>query len=171
MKISTIFLLCAFSCLTLPAQSQQRAYSDLQAVAKPTTYSYLFWDVYSAQLFAPNAVYEQEKPLALKLVYQIELKGKAIAERSVAEMKEQGLDDPEKERYWYQQLADIIPDVKKGDEIIGQVDESGKTTFFFNQNPVGEIDDMEFSKRFFDIWLGVKTSEPKLRLALIGKGR
>jgi hypothetical protein len=33
---------------------------------------------------------------------------------------------------------------------------------------VGVIRDAEFSRRFFNIWLGEKTSEPKLRAQLIG---
>lgn len=171
MRKISLFLPCVFLSFTLSVQSQQRVYNELQAVAEPATYSYLFWDVYSAQLFAPNAVYEQAKPLALKLVYQLELKGEAIAERSITEMKKQGLADGDKASHWYQRLANIIPDVKKGDEILGQVDESGKTTFFLNGSFIGEVDDNEFSRRFFDIWLGVDTSEPKLRLALLGKGR
>jgi hypothetical protein len=125
--------------------------------------------VYSAQLFTPSGNFDEAKHFALKLSYKLDLEGKAIAERSITEMKKQGLSDAQKEQAWYQQLAEIIPDVSDGDEIVGQLNENGKAEFFFNGTLVGEIDDAEFSKRFFDIWLGTKTSEPKLRRALLGK--
>jgi hypothetical protein len=37
----------------------------------------------------------------------------------------------------------------------------------FNGQPLGEIRDAEFARRFFAIWLSPQTSEPKLRLALL----
>jgi hypothetical protein len=170
MKRAFLFSLCLFSSF-LFAQNRPAPIQNLQAVAAPALYSYLFWDVYSAQLFTPKGSYDESIPLALKLNYQIDLKGKAIAERSISEMKKQGLLDTSKAQSWYEQLAAIIPDVAEGDEIVGHVDEQGKTAFFYNGQRVGEIDDAEFSKRFFDIWLGDKTSEPKLRLALLGKSK
>jgi hypothetical protein len=33
-----------------------------------------------------------------------------------------------------------------------------------------EIQDSTFTQRFFDIWLSEKTSEPKFRKKLLGKG-
>jgi hypothetical protein len=41
-------------------------------------------------------------------------------------------------------------------------------TFFFNGKPLGRIQNTEFSRAFFSIWLDPKTAEPGLRNALLG---
>ena len=42
--------------------------------------------------------------------------------------------------------------------------------FFLNGKFVGEIRDAEFARLFFGIWLSPRTSEPKLRNALLAGG-
>jgi hypothetical protein len=37
-----------------------------------------------------------------------------------------------------------------------------------NDKPIGNIDDAEFARAFFAIWLDPKTSEPSLRKQLLG---
>jgi hypothetical protein len=169
MKRALVGAFCLLINLPFLTQASSVMIPQLRAVSEPVIYEYLFWDVYSAQLFTLSGHYNETAPFALKLSYKLDLKGKAIAERSIAEMKKQGLSDGQKEEMWLQQLAAIIPDVRDGDEIVGQVNENGKSEFFFNGTLVGEVDDAEFSKCFFDIWLGAKTSEPKLRRALLGE--
>ena len=42
--------------------------------------------------------------------------------------------------------------------------------FFLNGRARGEPRDAEFAKWFFGIWFSPRTSEPALRLALLGSG-
>jgi hypothetical protein len=42
-----------------------------------------------------------------------------------------------------------------------------RARFFFNEQPIGEIDDPAFARAFFAIWLDPRTSEPSLRSALL----
>jgi Chalcone isomerase-like len=110
----------------------------------------------------------QRQPLALELEYARALQGKAIAERSLKEM--QGLDsiDAAQAERWLQQMRKIFPDVNKGDRITGMQRPGEAALFFVNGQPRGEVRDAEFTRLFFGIWLSPRTSQPKLREALLG---
>ena len=110
----------------------------------------------------------QSQPLALELEYARALDGKAIAERSLKEM--QGLDtiDAALAERWLQQMRLIFPNVKKGDRITGVQRPGEAARFFVNGQPRGEVRDAEFTRLFFGIWLSPRTSQPKLREALLG---
>ncbi len=110
----------------------------------------------------------QGSALALELEYARSLDGKAIAERSLKEM--QGLDqiDATLAGRWLQQMQQIFPDVKKGDRITGVQRPVDTARFFVNGQPRGEVRDAEFTRLFFGIWLSPRTSQPRLREALLG---
>lgn len=129
---------------------------------------YLMWNVYDATLYTPNAEYNNTEPFALKLDYLMGLQGKDIADRSIEEIEKQGFNDQDKLNKWAALLDEIFPDVNKGVSITGVRDNKGHTIFYKNNERIGYIDDPEFTKCFFDIWLGDKTSEPVLRQQLLG---
>lgn len=130
--------------------------------------TYMFWDVYDAVLYAPDGQWSQDKPYALQLSYLRDIKGEKIADRSVQEMRNQGVDDEVKLAMWHAQMEEIFPDVQEGDVLTGLHTREGHTVFFENGAEIGRIKDSEFSKRFFDIWLHEKTSAPDLRRKLLG---
>ena len=130
--------------------------------------------VYDVTLFSKAGAALGEKPyeassapFALQLIYDIGLKGAAISERSVDEMRKQGLDNAEQLKKWQAQMTALFPDIKSGDVLIG-VAIPGKEARFYNRSKfIGTIADPEFVAAFFDIWLSAKSSEPKLRAKLI----
>ena len=132
---------------------------------------YLGLHVYDIRLWGEPGTTGRDLPsatLALELEYARALDGQAIAERSLKEM--QGLasiDAPQAER-WLQQMRQIFPDVKKGDRVTGVQHPGQAARFFVNGQPRGEVRDAEFTRLFFGIWLSPRTSQPKLREALLG---
>ncbi|MDO6568381.1 chalcone isomerase family protein [Alteromonas sp. 1_MG-2023] len=130
-------------------------------------FTYLFWDVYDATLYAPQGKWQPEAPFALKLDYQRDLDGKKIAQRSVDEMRKQGISDEEKLSEWEDKMIAIFPDVEDGDVITGVATASHTSEFYINGELAGSIEDTDFTQAFFDIWLSENTSEPKLRKALL----
>ena len=46
--------------------------------------------------------------------------------------------------------------------------QEGQTIFYEGDQELGRINDPEFSRRFFSIWLSTKTSAPEIRLSLLG---
>lgn len=131
--------------------------------------TYLFWDVYTAELYTPNGEWKGEPPYALSLTYLRDFKGVDIAKRSVKEMKEQGFDDQQKLGEWEALMSELFPNVSKGTELSGIFLENGQTSFFSEGEKLGTVEDSDFGQRFFSIWLSDKTSEPALRKQLIGE--
>ena len=131
----------------------------------------LLWKVFDAQLYAPQGVWSMQAPFALSLNYLRRLDGDKIAERSIDEIRDQGFNNEAKLDAWFRQLVAIFPDVDQTSTITGVYNPKKATLFFLNGELIGRIDDPTFGERFFNIWLGEKSSHPKLRNKLIGKLR
>jgi hypothetical protein len=127
----------------------------------------LLFDVYDATLYVTGARWSQEQLFALDLRYLRNLSGKDIAARSVTEMQGQGFTDAARLQRWGEEMARIFPDIKAGDRIVGVSLPGGGARFYNDQKMLGAVIDPEFSKAFFAIWLGDRTSEPGLRRKLL----
>jgi hypothetical protein len=62
----------------------------------------------------------------------------------------------------------IFPDVKNGDRLTGQHHPGVGASFVYNGQPIGRVEDAEFARRFFGIWLAATTSQPDMRTSLLG---
>lgn len=153
-----------------PAYAIQNVFDHIPTAQKvgQGRMTYLFWDVYDATLYAPDGIWNSEKPFALELSYLRELKGKKIADRSVEEIRNQGFRDEVKLATWHAQMRNIFPNVTDGDTLTGIYTENGEAVFYKDSAEVGRIKDAEFSRAFFNIWLSEKTTEPGLRRKLLG---
>jgi len=164
--------LLALSCLlsgTAAWAHPQLPGSRLQGEA---TLRYFGLRVYHARLWTlPEFRDSQanEQPLVLEIEYLRDLKGKAIAERSLQEMRRVGPFSDSQAQRWLADMQRIFPDVKSGDRISGQLLPGQGVRFWHNGRLAGQMDDALFARRFFGIWLASTTSEPDMRLALLGQ--
>lgn len=174
--LCTLFVICNIFLLAYPFSS---ARADMAVAARhfdePETvgtarYSYLFWDVYDAQLVAPRGDYRPAGPLKLTLTYLRDIKGRSIVERTLDELRRQGEADGPRLADWAASLDGIIPDVTPGDSISGVRDEVGRTHFYVNGRAAGTVDDPDFGRSFFDIWLGPESRDGAFTARLTGKG-
>lgn len=118
-----------------------------------STFSYLFWDIYTAELFSKSGRYLPEAPYALKLTYARAFEGAAIAERSVEEMRKHTRVGDAVAQDWLQTLSSIFPDVREGDSLTGFRDAEDHTQFLLNGASIGSVADQSFTEAFFRIWL------------------
>ena len=162
--IGVIFMMPAVS----QADSFQSYVPEAQKVGEGRL-TYLFWDVYDAELYAPKGSLSLDKPFALKLSYLRPIPGKKIADRSIEEMRAQGVEDEIKLATWHEQMNRIFPDVDQGVDLTGVYTSKGETVFYQGSTVIGKIKDKEFSRAFFDIWLSEQTSAPDLRKKLLGQ--
>ncbi len=128
------------------------------------------FDVYDSALWvAPGfkATNFAQSALILELTYLRSLGGKAIAQRSISEMRRSGSISAEQEQRWLAAMQQSFPDVKSGDRITGVHNPISGARFWFNGLARAPINDAEFSRLFFGIWLSTATSEPTLRTALL----
>ncbi len=127
--------------------------------------------VYDVRLWTQQKPFSHKEPFAIELVYDMNLNGQDIAERSVKEMRAQGCSDEKKLQRWGEEMAKIFPDIKPGDTLIG-VSIPGKEARFYNREKlIRTVADPEFAQAFFDIWVSEKSSEPKLRQKLLGSAQ
>jgi len=131
-----------------------------------------FWgfQVYDARLWA-NPGFQAgnftTQPLALELAYLRGFDNHAVAERSISEMRRSAAISDELAQKWTAALVRVLPDVKKGDRVMGVHRPGVGAVFLMNGKSTGEIRDAEFARLFFGIWLGPNSSEPGLRNALL----
>lgn len=140
-------------------------------LAGTSRFTYWGFEVYQATLWvAPEfkLASMNDVPYALDLRYLRTFKGKDIAQRSIDEMRRVQSVSDARAQAWLKLMQDTFPDVKEGDRLTG-IHLPGKgVRFLLNGQPLGEVADAEFARVFFGIWLSEKTSEPKLRQALLG---
>jgi hypothetical protein len=128
------------------------------------------FQVYDARLWAPPGVKADQlanQPFALELLYLRDFSNTDIAARSLTEMRRSASISEEQARTWTAEMLRVIPDVKKGDRIMGVSRPGNGALFIVNGKASGEIRDAEFARLFFGIWLSAKTSEPQMRNALL----
>lgn len=124
--------------------------------------------VYDANLWAAPGKWSWQAPFALDIRYARNIKGAALAQKSVEEMERVNAGDEPKRKKWGDIMQRLFPDVKDGDRLVG-VHLPGKGAHFYNQDKLlGIVNDAEFSEAFFSIWLGSNTSEPSMRKQLLG---
>lgn len=128
--------------------------------------------IYDARLWVGprfDAAAYSEHPLALELTYHRAFAAAAIAKRSVKEMGRQQMLAPDQAARWQQTLALVLPDVQPGDRLIGLYHPGRGMWLWQGDRELGVIRDAELARLFFGIWLSPRTSEPKLRKALLGR--
>jgi hypothetical protein len=128
------------------------------------------FNVYDARLWAaPGFLAAQyvQQPFALTLNYLRAIKGAAIAERSLKEMRDIAPVDKAQASTWIHAMTQLFPDVQAGDRITGAHQPSQGASFWINGQPLGQIADDSFSQRFFGIRLHPETSLPAVRRDLL----
>lgn len=168
MKVCLVLLLALLPQIGLAKRAIPSEVAQSFNLVGSATMSVAFLKVYDAQLFSKGERLSYFDDFALNLTYHLGLKGSAIAERSIKEIKKLGFKDELKLNHWHRWLEDSLPDVEKGDSLLGLRLASGKVIFYFNGQYLSDIDDPQFAQYFFDIWLSENTSRPKLRGRLIG---
>ncbi|MFT6738412.1 MAG: hypothetical protein ACJA0G_002562 [Kangiellaceae bacterium] len=128
----------------------------------------LFWDVYISSLYSLTGEYQAlQFPQALEINYLRDVDAKDIINRIQDEWKKLDI-KPALFKLWIPLLADIFPNIKKGDTLLFKVNENQHGEFFFNGQPIGKITDKTFGTYFLRIWLDEKCSYPIVRDRLIG---
>jgi hypothetical protein len=134
-----------------------------------TTFSFLFWDLYKSKLQTTSGKYPLEHDndnLLYQINYLADISSADLLMRTVEQWQHLGI---EVERYqvYLPVLEKIWPDIEDGDTLSLHVN-NNRSVFYFNNYFIGEIEQSEFSQLFLDIWLSENTSEPELRLELLG---
>jgi hypothetical protein len=131
----------------------------------------LTWSVfrmYEARLLAVGEDFYPGGTFALELTYLRNLPADQIVAASALEMERLAAPDVETLAQWSDVLQRVLPDVKKGDRLLGVFIAGFGVRFFNNDTLCGELPSDDFSRAFASIWLSPDTRSPSLRAALLG---
>jgi hypothetical protein len=135
--------------------------------------TWLGFHVYDARLYAParfDVSNPYAQPFVLELTYARKLDGKGIASASRDEIERLGFGDAEQQGRWLAQMQRIFPDVDKGSRIAGVFQPGAGARFYVDGRFAGSIDEPDFARAFFAIWLDPRTRSPRLRESLLKPG-
>ncbi len=165
--------------LLLPSLTLAKGVDDLNKVGEGKL-NYLFWDIYLAQYYssAPQSTkaewqHRQNETLidnpvnALRIKYFKSIDKQSLIEATIAQWQHLGYEENDINR-WVAQVEPIWPDVEPGHTLTFRVEPDRPSQFFYNGYWIGNVEEKGFGKAFLSIWLSERTSEPKLRQALLG---
>lgn len=124
--------------------------------------------VYDAALWSRDGRWQADAPYVLDIVYARRISGAQLAATSIDEMRRMGFSDEARLARWDAAMRGLFPDVQPGSRLIGVYLPRRGVRFHSATGLLGSIEDPEFARRFFEIWLDPRTQTPDLRAALLG---
>lgn len=119
-----------------------------------------------AALFIDSDRHFPEGRFALELTYQRPLSAGLVVRASAMEIQRLAAPSHADLLAWTRSARAFIPDVKKGDRILGLFDSMQGVCFYLNDCLIGKVDSPAFAVAFASIWLDARTRAPDLRAAL-----
>ena len=127
--------------------------------------------IYDAALWVEGNEHKADALTSAKFVldlgYDRDLYGERIAQSSIYEISQLGFGTVKQQTEWLTKMKSLFPDVHAGTHISGVYLPSQGVRFYLDSKLLGEIDDPEFARAFFAIWLDPRTSAAKLRSQLL----
>lgn len=121
--------------------------------------------LYRATLWVAGTTVETA-PHALSLQYRRDISRQQLVSASLDEMQRLGTDEATVAR-WKADLERVFPDVREGERIIGLHLPNQGARFYHQGRLTGAVNDAEFARRFFGIWLDPRTRSPDVRTLLL----
>lgn len=139
--------------------------------------TYRWWGikVYDARLMVEKSFdgnYFYSRPIVLEIQYDIDIESEDLIETTKEEWEELSISKTDWCRNrtdWLTQLAEIWPNLEQGDTLRHEVNRNGESLFYFNDEYLGKIEDVNFGPCFLSIWLAPDTSAPGLRKRLLAQ--
>ena len=130
-------------------------------------YSFLFWDIYDAELYSTSKKYNSNE-LAIILKYNRSIEKETLVKETINDIKEQKNISKEQEEKWKSLLESIYIDTKTNKKFIA-IKINNKSIFYYNNKKLHESFDEEFNQLFFDIWLRSNSKNPNFTKTLLGQ--
>jgi len=132
------------------------------------TLKVLMWEVYDLRLYTDGTAFSWQDKFMLEFDYSRELKKESVIDASLKEFKLQPNVTDKDIKAWEMYLEQVIQSVQKGEKATIQWVPDGQIIFHYEGSKPAVIENEQFSRAFFNIWLGKQTSRPKLRSQLLG---
>lgn len=133
-------------------------------------FSVLFWDIYESSLLTSDGQkpFDQACQQSLfEIQYLRDISKKDLLDNTVSQWQYLSLKESEYALF-LPLLESIWLDINAGDRL-SMLTQYSRTLFYLNSEYIGEIESVTFAETFLSIWIDKGTSEPKLRLKLLGE--
>lgn len=127
-----------------------------------------FMTIYNASLWVERNPWDFNQNFALTIRYNRDVSAQSFEDVSIDEMKRY-FDLSSVENRYREELRKLLPAVTKGDRITAIFDPQSGLSFFYNGTKTGHISDLEFAKRYIQIWLHPNAHYQRLRTFLLTK--
>lgn len=133
------------------------------------TFSIMFFDIYTAALWAPNGTYNRSGPFALQINYLVDADAERIISQTVKELERQKAGSKPQIKEWKALMEQHFVDLKENDIANIVFNESGTLTMWNNDGDPVEIGDRRFARVFMNIWLGKRARDKEFQAELMGR--
>ena len=153
--------------ISLASEAQQEGFQSPKLIGEGTL-KVLMWEVYDLRLYTDGASFSWKNKFMLEFDYKRELKRERVIDASLKEFKLQPNVTDKDIKAWEVYLEQVIQPVQKDTKAIVMWVPEGQIVFNYEGSPTSTIENEDFARAFLNIWLGEKTSRPKLRSQLLG---
>jgi len=160
-------LIILVSSISWTSQAQQEDFQSPKLIGEGTL-KVLMWEVYDLRLYTDGSPFSWNNKFMLEFDYSRELKKKSVIDASLKEFKLQPNVTNKDIQAWEVYLEQVIQPVQKGTKARVMWVPAGQIIFNYEGSPPSNIENEDFARAFLNIWLGEKTSRPKLRSQLLG---
>lgn len=135
------------------------------------TFSIMFFDIYTASLWAPNGDYSRSGPFALQINYLVDADADRIIGQTVKELSRQKAGTEAQLEKWKALMETHFVDLKENDVANIVFTEAGTLTMWNNDGAPVEITDRRFARVFMNIWLGKRARDKEFQAELMGRAQ
>lgn len=135
------------------------------------TFSVMFFDIYTAALWAPKGSYSRSGPFALQINYLIDADADRIISQTVKELRRQKAGSKPQLEAWKTLMESHFVDLKENDVANIVFTEEGTLKMWNNDDAAVEIADRRFARVFMNIWLGKRARDKEFQAELMGLGK
>ena len=160
-------LIILVSSISWTSQAQQEDFQSPKLIGEGTL-KVLMWEVYDLRLLTDGTSFSWNNKFMLEFDYSRELKKESVIDASLKEFKLQPNVSDKNIGAWEAYLEQVIQPVQKGTKATVQWVPEGQIIFHYEGSKPTTIENEKFARAFLNIWLGEKTSRPKLRSQLLG---
>ena len=153
--------------LSWSSKEKQEGFQSPKLIGEGTL-KVLMWEVYDLRLYTDETAFSWQDKFMLEFDYSRELKKESVIDASLKEFKLQPNVTDQDIKDWEMYLEQVIQPVQKGEKATIQWVPDGQIIFHYEGSKPAVIENEQFARAFFNIWLGEQTSRPKLRSQLLG---
>jgi len=163
-------LLILIPTLSWTSEVESESFQSPKVIGEGTL-KVLMWEVYDLRLYTDGTPFSWNNKFMLEFDYSRELKKESVIDASLKEFKLQPNVTDKDIEAWEVYLKQVIQPVQKGTKASVMWVPEGQIVFNYEGSPPSTIENEDFARAFLNIWLGEKTSRPKLRSQLLSNFR